>query len=57
MNANLFVFSSLSRNFVLSLHQKKYKSGKGSMSGLNAGIYFLKAFIGDEVYSAKFVKR
>ena len=28
MNANIFVFSSLSRNFVLSLHQKKLKARK-----------------------------
>ena len=31
--------------------------GQISMSGLNDGIYFLKVFIGGEVYSAKFVKR
>lgn len=35
----------------------RQSEGQISMSGLNAGIYFLKAFIGDEVYSAKFVKR
>lgn len=52
IHIQLWFDTTLIKSYVI-----KHPEGQISMSGLNDGIYFLKVFIGGEVYSAKFVKR